>query len=95
MNQHVRQDTSGQPTDLRCEYQRVPLGIDTTTLRCSWKLPEDLTAQRAYALTVRAAEGTIIWESGEEVVLPALRYRVQRTPALIVLPLQLERSVVG
>ncbi len=65
MNQHVRQDTSGQPTDLRCEYQRVPLGIDTTTLRCSWKLPEDLTAQRAYALTVRAAEGTIIWESGK------------------------------
>ncbi len=54
-------------TDLRCEYQRNPLGIDVTRPRLSWRLAaaEPGARQTAYQIIVTDAAGKTLWDSGE------------------------------
>ena len=56
-------------TDLRCEYQTNPLGIDVTTPYFSWKITSTARGvhQRTYQIQVArgAAEfGNCAWDSG-------------------------------
>ena len=63
------------PTDLRCEYQTNPLGIDVPQPRLSWKLAADGRGARQTAYQVRVADSPAaladgatghgrLWDSG-------------------------------
>lgn len=54
-----------QITDLRVEYQKNPLGLDTAKPRFSWKIAsgQNNTMQEAYQIQV-ISEGRMIWDSG-------------------------------
>ena len=54
-----------QITDLRTEYQKNPLGIDTAKPRFSWKIESDQadTMQTAYQIQV-TSEGQMVWDGG-------------------------------
>ena len=56
------------PTDLRAEYSRAPLGLDTLAPRLAWQSP--VTKQAAYRLKVATsrealARGELFWDSGK------------------------------
>ena len=58
------------PTDLRCEYRKNPLGIDTPKARLSWHLEAaDPHAwgqtQRAYQILVASSEGRLRKDQGD------------------------------
>ncbi len=52
-------------TDLRVEYRKNPLGLDTAKPRFSWKIESEQTdtMQTAYQIQV-ISEGRMIWDSG-------------------------------
>src|SRR5689334_23183715 len=52
--------------ELRCEYQRNPLGIDVKEPRLSWVLDSDQrgATQSAYQLQVKDQQGEL-WDSGK------------------------------
>ena len=60
------------PNDLRCEYFKNPLGVDTMTPRLSWKLHSDQRSQRQSAYQVLVAgnpnllaqDKADLWDSG-------------------------------
>ncbi|MDE7186049.1 MAG: hypothetical protein K2O13_00845, partial [Lachnospiraceae bacterium] len=54
-----------QITDLRTEYQKNPLGMDTAKPRFSWKIESDQadTMQTAYQIQV-TSEGQMVWDGG-------------------------------
>jgi hypothetical protein len=56
------------PADLRCEYHRDPLGIDTPKPRLSWILESDRRGDRqtAYRIRVRR-DRKLVWDSGKVV----------------------------
>lgn len=56
--------------DLRCEYLRDPLGIDTREPRFSWKLvdPENTRGQKQSAWQIMVEDdGRVLWDSGKVV----------------------------
>ena len=54
-----------QITDLRTEYQKNPLGMDTVRPRFSWKIESEQTdtVQTAYQIQVMS-EGQMVWDCG-------------------------------
>ncbi|HET8845129.1 MAG TPA: family 78 glycoside hydrolase catalytic domain, partial [Ktedonobacteraceae bacterium] len=52
--------------DLRCVYQRNPLGIDVKTPRLGWKLTSDQrgATQSSYQIQVRSGQ-ELLWDSGK------------------------------
>lgn len=56
-----------QVHDLRCEYERNPLGIDVRKPRLSWKLVSEQrgVVQSAYQLRVTDEQGEVVWETGK------------------------------
>ena len=54
-----------QITDLRTEYQKSPLGMDTVRPRFSWKIESEQTdtVQTAYQIQVMS-EGQMVWDCG-------------------------------
>src|SRR2546427_247157 len=53
--------------DLRCEYERNPLGIDVREPRLGWKLVSDQrsTVQSAYQIRVTDEQGGKLWDTGK------------------------------
>lgn len=53
--------------NLRVEYMRNPIGIDTPHPRFSWEMESDEIGkkQSAYAITVEAGDGSTVWDSGQ------------------------------
>lgn len=66
-------DAQGCPVELRCEYLKDPLGIDTAKPRFSWKIVSDHRGQRQTAYQVLAASSPALltkdqgdrWDSGK------------------------------
>ncbi|HZJ08211.1 MAG TPA: alpha-L-rhamnosidase N-terminal domain-containing protein, partial [Trueperaceae bacterium] len=60
--------SSIQPVNLRCEYLRGPLGIDTARPRLSWQLSGERRGamQSAYQVMVTTTEpgNDVVWDSG-------------------------------
>ena len=56
-----------QVTDLRTEYQKNPLGLDTAKPRFSWKMESDRTdtMQTAYQVQV-TLDDQMVWDSGRK-----------------------------
>lgn len=54
-------------TNLRCEYLKNPLALDTKMPRLSWELQSAKrnAAQSAYEIVVRRNEGGVVWNSGK------------------------------
>lgn len=63
---HVLSTSSLRIQDLRCEYQRNPLGIDVKEPRLSWQLASDQrnAVQLAYQIQVNDDQGEL-WDSGK------------------------------
>ena len=64
----ARATDSAVPDDLRVEYARAPLGLDTPAPRLAWQVP--VTKQTAYRLKVATsrealARGELFWDSGK------------------------------
>lgn len=64
----ARADDRVVPDDLRVEYARAPLGLDTPAPRLAWQVP--VTKQTAYRLKVATsrealASGELVWDSGK------------------------------
>ena len=65
--------TAATVTDLRCEYLRNPLGIDSTRPRLSWAIQSDVRGeqQTAYQVLVASSEQVLkadrwdLWDSGK------------------------------
>ena len=53
--------------DLRCEYERDPLGIDILQPRLSWKLSSQQrgVVQSAYHIRVTDEQGEVFWDTGK------------------------------
>jgi alpha-L-rhamnosidase len=53
--------------DLRCEYERNPLGIDVREPRLSWKLVSEQrgVVQSAYQIRVTDEQGSKLWDTGK------------------------------
>src|SRR3989442_237465 len=56
-----------QVQDVRCEYERNPLGIDVREPRLSWKLVSDQrgSVQSAYQIRVTDEQGSKLWDTGK------------------------------
>ena len=54
-------------TDLRCEYQVNPLGIDVKRPRLSWKLQSEQRGEKqtAYRIRVADVDGNRLWDTGK------------------------------
>ena len=63
-------DSALAPADLRCEYSREPLGVDTPNPRLSWKLETSAPAlrgqkQSAYRVLVASSLETLRQNQGD------------------------------
>ena len=60
-------NSSIQVQDLRCEYERNPLGIYIREPRLSWKLvsEERGVVQSAYQIRVTDEQGSMLWDTGK------------------------------
>ena len=56
-----------QVQDVRCEYERNPLGIDVREPRLSWKFVSEQrgVVQSAYQIRVTNEQGAVVWETGK------------------------------
>ena len=56
-----------QVQDVRCEYERNPLGIDVREPRLSWKLLSDQrgSVQSAYQIRVTDEQGDVVWDTSK------------------------------
>src|SRR5436190_1728709 len=68
MTTSVEEPSTLRVGDLRCEYERNPLGMDARRPRLSWKLfsTERGAMQSAYQIRVRDEAGEL-WDSGKTV----------------------------
>ncbi len=51
--------------NLQTEYKTTPMGMDEPNPRFFWELTGDSLRQTAYRITVRAEDGTAMWDSGK------------------------------
>ena len=62
--------TEEMPHGLTCEYRTNPVGIDVTSPRLSWKLPEGMARQSAYELEIDGHATGVVVSDGSVNVEP-------------------------
>src|SRR5258706_16027386 len=60
-------NASIQVRDLRCEYERNPLGLGVREPRLSWKLLSEQrgVVQAAYQIRITDEQGEVVWDTGK------------------------------